>query len=96
MTQKGRYDIEKKQSHLGSWKYSWVRKNGGRFMTVREATRAAAEANHRENLPSPPKRDGPNIEAGHVTTRCRRCGKVLTDPASVQAGYGPVCRRAGP
>jgi hypothetical protein len=27
--------------------------------------------------------------------RCRVCGKVLTDPASVEAGIGPVCAARG-
>ena len=26
-----------------------------------------------------------------TTTRCNRCGRVLTDPKSVARGYGPVC-----
>lgn len=26
--------------------------------------------------------------------RCRSCGRTLHDPASITAGYGPVCRRA--
>jgi hypothetical protein len=25
--------------------------------------------------------------------RCRRCGLVLTNPISLEAGHGPVCRR---
>lgn len=28
---------------------------------------------------------------GGGATTCRRCGRVLTDPASVKAGIGPVC-----
>ena len=28
---------------------------------------------------------------GGGATTCRRCGRVLTDPASVDAGIGPVC-----
>lgn len=27
------------------------------------------------------------------TTRCHRCGRTLTDPASVARGYGPGCVR---
>jgi len=23
--------------------------------------------------------------------RCRRCGRILRDPQSIQIGYGPVC-----
>jgi predicted nucleic acid-binding Zn-ribbon protein len=26
-----------------------------------------------------------------MTTRCLRCGRLLTDPKSVMRGYGPVC-----
>lgn len=26
--------------------------------------------------------------------RCGRCGRLLTDPTSVAAGYGPICREA--
>lgn len=27
------------------------------------------------------------------STTCARCGRELSDPESVQAGYGPICRR---
>lgn len=26
--------------------------------------------------------------------KCRRCGRALRDPASIEAGIGPVCDRA--
>jgi hypothetical protein len=30
-------------------------------------------------------------EHGHATGRCCFCGRELTDPKSVQVGYGPIC-----
>lgn len=27
------------------------------------------------------------------TAKCHRCGRILTDPTSIAAGLGPVCRR---
>lgn len=40
-----------------------------------------------------------HIETGHIPEalefwhegRCARCAKVLTDPASIEAGFGPEC-----
>lgn len=46
-----KYDIEKKQSHKGRWKYVWVARKGGRFATVDEAVRAARKLNEKEGLP---------------------------------------------
>lgn len=31
--------------------------------------------------------------AAGLTFRCARCGEELTDPASIQHGWGPVCRK---
>jgi len=31
------------------------------------------------------------LEAQVQSGRCRKCGRVLTDPASVSRGYGPEC-----
>jgi hypothetical protein len=33
----------------------------------------------------------PSIDISLVTCKCRRCGKLLTDPKSVIAGIGPTC-----
>lgn len=35
---------------------------------------------------------GAQIAYGHATGVCARCGRSLTDPASVEAGMGPECR----
>lgn len=31
----------------------------------------------------------------HHLQRCRCCGRILTDPASITAGIGPECNRKG-
>jgi hypothetical protein len=33
-----------------------------------------------------------NTPAGKAIVRCRRCGRVLTNPESVALGIGPICR----
>lgn len=36
--------------------------------------------------------DHENLEVWHEG-RCGRCGRALTDPQSIESGYGPECRR---
>lgn len=36
------------------------------------------------------------LHAKFVATRCRRCGRTLTDPESLLLGLGPECRRMAP
>ena len=45
-----RYDIEKRQSSKGRWKWVWTTKKNGRFATVDEAFRAAKAKNRKEGL----------------------------------------------
>lgn len=52
------------------------------------------ERTHAETMPSEHLHD--HVKAGRIITRCLRCNRPLTNPASVAAGYGPVCQRAGP
>jgi hypothetical protein len=43
-----RYDIERRQSHRGRWKWVWVAKRKGRFATIDKAIRAAKKKNKEE------------------------------------------------
>ena len=43
-----KYDIEKRQSAMGKWKYVWVARKGGRFATIDEAVKAAKQRNKEE------------------------------------------------
>lgn len=43
-----RYDIEKRQSARGCWKWIWVAKIKGRYTTIDEAAKAAKAKNKEE------------------------------------------------
>ena len=43
-----RYDIEKRQSARGRWRWFWIGRTGGRYATIREAIRAARRRNQEE------------------------------------------------